>query len=84
MRGSAIDREIKRGLDRAITRVDAGPGWFGRLGTERMVRAAKRRHPEIVPQSLRELALMRAGWQRISYRRALRQLIDRMREGSEA
>jgi hypothetical protein len=71
-----VEREAIRGLDRAVARAGREPGWFARLGTGRPLRRLCERGA--VRETVVELALMRAGYQEISYRRALRQLAAAM------
>jgi hypothetical protein len=70
-----LEREIISGLDRSLKRAERKPGWLAQLGTERQLDRLCRVRPDTVRETVRELALMRAGWQRISYRKALRQIV---------
>lgn len=82
MRGSwGLEREIGDGLGRAVDRAERKPGRIESLGTERMLNKLCRDHPNTVRETVEELARMRVGWQQISYRRALRQIVKAVRSG---
>jgi len=75
-RAGQPEREFAQGLDRAVSRSKHSPGILARFGTERQLDRLCRARPDTVRETVRELALMRAGWQKISYRKALRQIVE--------
>lgn len=76
-----LERELLQGLGRSLAANDRAPGRFARLGTKRPLDALCREKPETVRETVEELARMRAGWQQISYRKSLRQIVAAARKG---
>lgn len=79
-----VEREIEAGARRAVKRAAKAPGRIARLGTGGPLRRLCREQPWVVRETVEELALMRAGYQRISYRKAVRQLVEAQRAEARA
>lgn len=83
-KAARLERELHQGLERAVRANEDLASDQASRRTERLLDCLCRERSSTVRETVEELARMRAGYQQISYDKALRQIVQASRKGGSA